>query len=67
MKILIISTHPDDEVLGCGGTMARHAAVGDEVHVVVVSRGIPEIFPEAEIEATRKELRQAHRLLGWLE
>jgi LmbE family N-acetylglucosaminyl deacetylase len=64
VKILIISTHPDDEVLGCGGTMARHAAVGDEVHVVVVSRGIPEIFPEAEIEATRKELRQAHRLLG---
>jgi LmbE family N-acetylglucosaminyl deacetylase len=62
--VLVIATHPDDEVLGCGGVMARHAIVGDQVRVLVVSRGVPEIFPPAEIEATREELVQAHRILG---
>lgn len=44
--------------------MARHAAKGDEVYVVIVSRGIPEIFPPAVIEKTRDELTRAHALLG---
>jgi LmbE family N-acetylglucosaminyl deacetylase len=64
MRVLVIATHPDDEVLGCGGVMARHAAEGDEIHVLVVSRGIPEIFPPEEIEGTRVELRAAHQILG---
>lgn len=64
MKVLVIAPHPDDEVLGCGGVIARHADEGDEVHVLVVSRGIPEIFPPREIEHTRDELREAHRVLG---
>ena len=29
MNVLVISVHPDDETLGCGGTMLRHAAEGD--------------------------------------
>lgn len=40
MKILIIAAHPDDEVLGCGATMAKHANNGDEVHVVILVEGI---------------------------
>jgi LmbE family N-acetylglucosaminyl deacetylase len=42
MKILILAAHPDDEVLGCGGSIARHAARGDSVEVLVVTRGTPE-------------------------
>jgi N-acetylglucosamine malate deacetylase 1 len=38
--VLVIVAHPDDEMLGCGGTMARHAAAGDEVHILIVSEGI---------------------------
>ena len=64
MNVLIIAPHPDDEVLGCGGVMARHADQGDEVHVLVVTRGAPEIFPPEQIEDTRQELRAAHAVLG---
>jgi len=36
MSTLIIAAHPDDEVLGCGGTMARLTAAGEDVHVVIL-------------------------------
>ena len=38
-RILVIAAHPDDEVLGCGGTIARHADFGDQVHVLIVAEG----------------------------
>ena len=63
-RILVIAPHPDDEVLGCGGVIARHSARGDRVQVIIVSRGVPDIFSPAEIEATRLELAAAHQLLG---
>jgi LmbE family N-acetylglucosaminyl deacetylase len=37
MKILVIAPHPDDETLGCGGTLIRHKAEGDEIHWIVVT------------------------------
>ena len=40
MKVLCIAAHPDDEVLGCGGTLARHAAAGDEIYVLVLADGV---------------------------
>ena len=64
MNILVIAPHPDDEVLGCGGTIARYVALGHQVYVLVVTRGIPEIFPPEEIEKTRQELKVAHNILG---
>jgi LmbE family N-acetylglucosaminyl deacetylase len=38
-RVAVVAAHPDDEVLGCGGTIARHAAEGDEVHVLIVAEG----------------------------
>ena len=35
----MIAAHPDDEVLGCGGTIARHADEGDQVQVLIVAEG----------------------------
>jgi LmbE family N-acetylglucosaminyl deacetylase len=61
---LVIATHADDEVLGCGGVIARHADQGDQVHVLVVTRGIPEMFPPEHVEMIRQELYAAHRVLG---
>ena len=38
-SILVVAAHPDDEVLGCGGVLASHAAKGDTVHVLIVAEG----------------------------
>lgn len=64
MNILVIAPHPDDEILGCGGSIAYHVARGDTVYVLVVTRGDPGIFPPAVIEKTRGELAEAHQVLG---
>lgn len=39
-KVLVVAAHPDDEILGCGATMAKHVAAGDEVHVLVLAEGL---------------------------
>lgn len=62
-KVLVIAPHPDDEVLGCGGTIARHTNQGDEVYVLVVTRGAPDIYSFEAVEQGREELRAAHSLL----
>ena len=64
MAILVIATHPDDEVLGCGGTIACHTDRDDEVHVLIVTRGTPDIFQAEQVEETRQELQAAHQVLG---
>lgn len=35
----MIAAHPDDEVLGCGATIAKHAIAGDRVHVLILGEG----------------------------
>jgi N-acetylglucosamine malate deacetylase 1 len=44
MKILVIAAHPDDELLGVGGTIACHVANGDQVKVAVMCEGISARF-----------------------
>ena len=36
-KILVIAPHPDDETLGCGGTLLRHYAEGDEIYWLIMT------------------------------
>lgn len=39
MKYLVVAAHPDDEILGCGATMARLASEGHEVHIRILGEG----------------------------
>jgi len=65
-KILVVAAHPDDEVLGCGGTMARHASNGDKVHVLFMSAGVGsrENIKNDEVNERRICAKQASKILG---
>ncbi|MBR1384083.1 MAG: PIG-L family deacetylase [Ruminococcus sp.] len=64
MNVLVIAPHPDDEVLGCGGTIVKHTENGDDVYVAVVTKGCEPIFPKEQVEQVREECRRADEFLG---
>src|SRR3712207_6065302 len=42
-KVLVVAVHPDDETLGCGGTLLKHKNNGDEVSWLIVTEGSKEL------------------------
>lgn len=70
-KILVVAAHPDDEIIGCGGTMARHIGEGDRVRVIIVSEGetsrlekdMSEVAQRKTVELAECALR-ASKLIG---
>lgn len=66
MRVLVIAAHPDDEVLGMGGTIALHSDRGDAVRILVVTDGSSTQYPgDAEIRARKEgEARAAAAELG---
>jgi LmbE family N-acetylglucosaminyl deacetylase len=38
-KVLVVAAHPDDEILGVGGTVAKHVAAGDKVYGLILGEG----------------------------
>lgn len=63
-RVLVIAPHPDGEVLGCGGTIAKHALGGDEVHLCVVTKAYPPEWSEDEIKERREEVFRVNEILG---
>lgn len=63
-NILVIAPHPDDEVLGCGATMAKYASAGHKVFVLVATRGSKKLYADDRIENVRNEALRAHKVLG---
>jgi len=64
MKILIIAPHPDDEVLGCGGTIAKYVDRGDEVSVCYVTKAYPPDWSEEDLQLKEEEIKISNTILG---
>lgn len=64
MTILVIAPHPDDEVIGVGGTILKHYLAGDSVHVCIVTKGMPHLFNQEMVEMGRREAKIANVMLG---
>jgi len=69
-QILIVAAHPDDEILGIGGTATRHVSNGDRVHTLILAEGATSRFfkkkkdADAEVNALRKAARAAAKIIG---
>jgi N-acetylglucosamine malate deacetylase 1 len=61
-RVLVIGAHPDDEVLGAGGTIARHVQEGDEVCVLILTDGVTSHHNETALQ--KAAARSACRALG---
>jgi LmbE family N-acetylglucosaminyl deacetylase len=66
MNILILAAHPDDEVLGCGGTMARWVREGHRVSVLFFTDGVgARGRVTAAVKTRRQAAKKAAKLLGF--
>jgi LmbE family N-acetylglucosaminyl deacetylase len=70
-RVVVVAAHPDDEVIGCGASIARHAAAGDEVHVLILAEGATSRYERRDRDRVAKEVallansaRAAHAILG---
>ena len=65
-RLLIVAPHPDDELLGCGGTILRHLAEGAEVHWLIVTRMQAEAgFNEDRIAARKALIEKVAAAVGF--
>ena len=64
--VLVVAAHPDDEVLGCGGTIARMSASGADVHVLLMGEGVTSRQPDGGGSDAQKiaDLAAAAQLAG---
>ncbi len=69
-RVLVVAAHPDDEVIGCGATIARLSREGNEVYIAILGEGATSRCEKGEkadlkaVEQLREASRQAASLLG---
>ena len=69
-NILVVAAHPDDEVLGCGGTIKRLSSEGHNVYTAILGEGITsrdglnKDEKESKVEQLKEAAKEAGRLLG---
>jgi len=62
-KVLVFAIHPDDETLGCGGSLLKHKANGDEVHWLIATHIFEELgFSKEVINKRNDEIKAVEAL-----
>ena len=71
MNVLIVAAHPDDEILGCGGTTAKFVEEGNKVYTLILGEGITSRDEmrnrhkrEKEIKELRLQIERASKIVG---
>ena len=62
-KILVIAPHPDDDVLGVGGTISRFSEDGVEVSVLIISGHLPPLYDKQSFLKTKAEAKQSFKIM----
>src|SRR3989344_3519958 len=63
-NILVVAAHPDDEVLGAGGTILKHIKAGDKVSLLILGDGETSKARGADIEKRERQAKEAAEMLG---
>jgi LmbE family N-acetylglucosaminyl deacetylase len=63
-KVLVLAPHPDDELVGCGGTLLKLASLGAEIHIIQMTEGVTSkgLFYEAGSEKRKIRWEEARRV-----
>jgi len=64
MKIAVVAPHPDDEVLGCGGTIKKYTQAGHDVFLCIVTKAYTPEWSEEFIKERTKEIANSSKALG---
>ena len=64
IKNLIIAAHPDDEIIGCGGTINKLIKKGETVNIVFMAEGVTSRYEKKEIHSITSEQAE-WRLKNW--
>jgi LmbE family N-acetylglucosaminyl deacetylase len=67
MNVLAIAAHPDDETLGCGGTLLKHRSNGDEIFWLIASVRQVGRWAQENIEIRREHIKNVSQLYGFQE
>lgn len=64
-RILIVVAHPDDEVLGIGGTALNHTRKGDEVYCLILGEGLTARDKQGKTDELHENCREAGKIIGF--
>jgi len=65
MRVLVIAPHPDDETLGCGGTLLKHVAAGDSASWVIVTKAYEPRWSAEDIARREQQIERVSAAYGF--
>jgi len=65
-KVLIVAPHPDDETLGCGGSLLRHKSEGDQIHWLIMTTVTEDVgYSQQQISSRETEIEKVAAVYGF--